>query len=139
MSRRRAALAGAGAATLWAGLERIDMRLLANGYSDVELLGKLATRTRWWPVAGLALHAANGAVFGLAFEEVRRLTKLPARPLALALALGEHVALFPLGILVDRKHPARRELALTFSARSFAQATIRHAAFGVALGAFYDE
>jgi hypothetical protein len=61
---------------------------------------------------------------------------VPARTLALHLALAEHLALFPLGIVVDRMHPARGEPGLesTFGARSFAQATIRHAIFGLALG-----
>jgi hypothetical protein len=53
------------------------------------------------------------------------------------LALGEHLALFPLGGLVGRHHPARGEpgvpASLT-SGRAFAQATLRHALFGLVLG-----
>jgi hypothetical protein len=100
------------------------------------MLGKLVTRSRLWPLAGLAVHAANGAVFGLAFDEVRRRTKLRARPLALWLALAEHSTLFPLAYLVDTRHPRRGErgLAPMFSSRGFAQETLRHALFGAALG-----
>ena len=136
MSRTRAALAGATAAVAWAAVEPIDRRLLRHDYSDVALLGKLATRSRWWPLAGLAIHTANGAVFGLAFDAVRRRVPTPPGRLALGLALAEHVTLFPLGAAVDRLHPARGEpgLAPLFTARGFVQATARHALFGALLG-----
>jgi hypothetical protein len=135
-TRLRAAGAGAAAATLWAVLEPLDMRLFRNDYSDTAMLGKLVTRSRLWPVVGVAQHALNGAVFGLAYQEVRRRTKLPGRPLALALAMLEHTTLYPLGYFVDRYHPARGERGLgrMFSPRGFAQETLRHAVFGVALG-----
>jgi hypothetical protein len=136
VSRPRSAFAGAAAALVWGALEPIDMRLLRNDYSDVAVLGKLLTRTSAWPIAGIAFHAVNGAAFGLAFEEARRRTPLPPRRLALGLALAEHVALFPLSYIVDRKHPARGERGVgqLFNRRGFAQATVRHALFGAVLG-----
>jgi hypothetical protein len=136
MSRVRSALAGATAAVVWAAAEPVDRRLLRNDYSDVALLGKFATRSRWWPAAGLAMHAANGAVFGLAFDAARRHISVPPARLALGLALAEHVALFPLGAFVDRFHPARGERGLekVFSGPAFVQATVRHALFGAVLG-----
>jgi hypothetical protein len=129
-------VAGAAAALVWGALEPIDIRLLRNDYSDVALLGKFVTRTRAWPIAGVALHALNGATFGLAFHEVRARTSLPPRRLAPALALAEHVALFPLSYFVDHKHPARGEPGVSnvLSARGFVQATVRHALFGAVLG-----
>ncbi len=136
MSRTRAAAAGATAALVWAAAERIDRKVFANDYTDVALLGKFITRSRAWPVAGVALHAANGAAFGLAFETARRHTSAPPRRLALGLALTEHLALFPLGALVDRYHPARGEPGLerVFGGRAFVQASVRHALFGIVLG-----
>ena len=86
---------------------------------------------------GLALHVANGAVFGLAYEHARRRVDVPPRRLALGLALAEHVALYPLGGLVDRYHPARGEPVLPpllTNVRAFAQATWRHLLFGLVLG-----
>jgi hypothetical protein len=134
--RLRAALAGAAAATTWGVLEPLDRRLLRHDYSDVALLGKFATRGRLWRPAGFALHAANGAVFGLAYHEARRLTGIAPQRLALGMAMLEHVALFPLSAVVDAKHPARGEAGVVdvFSARAFAQATWRHALFGAVLG-----
>jgi hypothetical protein len=136
MSRTHAAIGGAAAALSWAAAEPVDRRLLRHDYSDVAVLGKFVTRSRWWPVAGLALHAANGATFGLAFDSVRRRTGAEPRRLALVLALTEHVALFPLGYLVDRTHPARGQpgLAPLFTGRAFVQATWRHTLFGAVLG-----
>jgi hypothetical protein len=136
VSRPRAALAGAAAALVWGALEPIDKRIFRNDYSDIALLGKFATRTRAWPIAGFAIHALNGAVFGVAFDEVRTRTSVPPRRLALGLALLEHVALYPLSYVVDHKHPARGEPGVrnVLSGRGFAQATARHALFGAVLG-----
>ncbi len=136
MSRTRSIAAGAAAALAWSAAERIDRRLFANDYTDVALLGKAVTRSRAWPVAGSALHAANGAVFGLAFDVARRRSSIPPRRLALRLALAEHLVLFPLGAVVDRYHPARGEPGVerVFGGRAFAQATLRHALFGLVLG-----
>jgi hypothetical protein len=133
----RAATAGAGAALLWATLEPLDRRLFRCDYSDVALLGKAVTRGPAWPALGLAMHAANGAVFGVAFDALRRRVPVEGRRLALGLALAEHVGLWPLCHLVDRYHPARGEPGvppLLRNRRAFGQATLRHAVFGLALG-----
>jgi hypothetical protein len=135
--RSRAAASGAAAATVWALQEPLDQRAFRCDYSDVALLGKALTRGRHWRVIGLAAHAANGVVFGLAFHEVRRRVALPARRLALGMALAEHVALYPLSWFVDRYHPARRSHGvppLLTNARAFAQATWRHLLFGAVFG-----
>jgi hypothetical protein len=134
--RLRAAAAGATAATVWAALEPLDRRLLGCDYSDVALLGKAVSR-RHWLVAGLTIHALNGAAFGLAFDTARRRIPVPQRRLALAAALAEHVALYPLCFFVDRYHPAHGEPGippLLRNPRAFAQATVRHGAFGLVLG-----
>lgn len=133
----RSATAGAVAATVWGLAEPVDRRLLRYDYSDVALLGKAVTRGPRWRAAGFALHAANGAAFGLAFEWARRRTTAEPLRLAVGLALVEHVALYPLAYVVDRRHPARGEPGvppLLRSPRAFAQATWRHALFGVVLG-----
>jgi hypothetical protein len=129
------AKAGAIAALVWAAVEPLDRRVLRHDYSDVAVLGKAVTRSRVWPLAGLALHAANGAAFGLAYERARR--RGISAP---AMALAEHTALFPLGAIVDHHHPARgtKGLAPMWSKRAFAQATWRHLLFGAVLGHLAD-
>lgn len=101
------------------------------------MLGKAVTRGPGWRAAGFAIHAANGAAFGVVYDAVRG--RLPVRPrqLAVGMALAEHVALYPLSWFVDRYHPARGEPGippLLTNWRAFAQATWRHALFGWLLG-----
>ena len=131
------AAAGAVAATVWAFLEPLDKRIFRCDYSDVAVLGKAVTRGPGWPAVGLALHALNGAVFGLTFAAARRRVPVEPKRLALGMALAEHVALYPLTYFVDRYHPARGEKGvppLLTNARAFGQATVRHAVFGLLLG-----
>lgn len=136
-TRVRCVLAGSAGAAVWAVQEPLDQRALHSDYSDVAVLGKLVTDGRAWRPAGLALHLVNGAVFGLVYHQARR--RWPQRPrlLAMSMALGEHVALYPLGYFVDRFHPRRGTQGippLLSNPRAFAQATWRHAIFGVVLG-----
>ncbi len=132
MRRGRAAIAGAVAATIWGLLEPIDQRVFRCGYSDVALLGKLVTRGPYWRSCGFVWHAANGAVFGLVWEQLSRRRLISP----VAFALLEHVALFPLAAVVDRRHPARGTEGVPpiLTARAFAQAAVRHALFGWVLG-----
>ena len=118
--RVRAVAAGAVAAAVWGLQEPLDQRLFGCDYSDVLFLGR-GRRS-----LGFAVHLANGALFGLAFDAVRRRIDVDERRLALGLAIGEHVALWPFISLVDHR--------LLTSPRAFAQATYRHALFGLVLG-----
>jgi hypothetical protein len=138
--RLRAAGAGSVAALVWGALEPLDRRLFRHDYSDVAVLGKAFTRGPGWRPLGLAIHALNGAIFGLVLFEAARRTSRDPRRLAPALALLEHLTLFPTGRLVDRYHPARGEPGVEqlFSMPAFGQATVRHALFGAVLGALVD-
>jgi hypothetical protein len=118
--RIRAAAAGAAAAVLWGIQEPLDRRVFRCNYSDVDFLGR-GNRS-----AGFLVHAVNGALFGVAFDAVRQRVDVEQRKLALALALAEHVTLWPLIGLADPK--------LVTSGRAFGQATYRHALFGILLG-----
>jgi hypothetical protein len=135
--RSRSAAAGGVAAIVWALQEPLDQRLLRCDYSDVALLGKAVTRGPGWRVAGVAMHAMNGVLFGLAFHELRRRLRLDPRRLALGMSLSEHVSLYPLSYVIDRYHPARGEPGippLLTNPRAFVQATWRHTLFGLVLG-----
>jgi hypothetical protein len=121
---------------VWALSEGVDRRVFRNEYSDIAFLGKVVTRGRGWRGAGYAWHVANGALFGVAFDAVRRRTTLPPRRLAIALALAENTTLYPLTLISDRRHPARgdEDVAPLWSLRAFAQATWRHTLFGWIVG-----
>lgn len=123
------------AASLWAVQQPLDKRLLESSYDDVELLGKAVTRGENWYAVGLALHLYNGALFGAAYANLAPILPLPPVLRGPAVALTEHVALWPLGALNDRFHPARKELpALSGNRQAFWQAAWRHLLFGLVLG-----
>jgi hypothetical protein len=131
----RGAAAGALAAAGWALSEPALGRLIGIDYSDVRLLGRAVTRGPAWPVAGLALHMANGAVFGAAFS---RLGLRGIRQAVLAAEL-ENLVLWPGMLAVDRLHPDRRDGAwppLFRNRRVFAYEVTTHALFGCLLGQF---
>jgi hypothetical protein len=127
------ARAGIVATAVWAAAEPALGRLLRTPYSDVRMLGRQATRTRWWPAAGIAIHLANGAVFGTVFE---RLGGHGARQGILAAEI-ENLVLWPGMLVVDRVHPDRREGTwprLLTNRRVIAYEVTTHALFGAVLG-----
>jgi hypothetical protein len=131
----RGALAGAVAAGVWAAQSPLDQRVFGVPYLDQELLGKAVTRGRAWHPVGVAIHVANGALFGAAYTNVAPSLPLPAWARGPAAGLAEHLATWPLAPLVDEHHPARGEMVpLAGNPRAFAQATWRHLLFGFVLG-----
>jgi hypothetical protein len=134
--RSKAVVAGVVGTLVWSALEPLDRRVFRHDYSDVAVLGKAFTRGRGWLPLGVALHAVNGAVFGLVYYELAERVRRDRRRLALELALAEHLALFSTGALVDRYHPARGEPGVEklLSVPAFCQAVVRHALFGKILG-----
>ena len=117
----------------------LDKRLLNSRYDDVEILGKLVTRGDDWQRVGFALHVQNGAILGAAYARLKPSLPGPAVLRGLLVGLIEHVAAWPLTVVFDRYHPARKELPkLAADPRAFGQATIRHAVFGIVLGLLED-
>jgi hypothetical protein len=131
----RGAVSGAVAASVWALQQPLDKRLFGCAYDDVELLGRAVVSGDAWYPAGLAMHLGNGALFGLVYANLAPVLPLAPVLRGPAAALTEHVALWPLGALTDRFHPARKNLpTLAGNRRAFAQAAWRHLLFGLILG-----
>ena len=131
-SSLRAGVAGALATVVMTLEQPLDKRLFDSDYDDVEILGKLVTRGDHWRPIGFAFHVHNGAIFGVAHARLKPSLPGPAVVCGLLVGLIEHVAAWPLTVVFDRYHPARKELPkLAASRRAFAQATIRHAVFGI--------
>jgi hypothetical protein len=129
----RGAAAGAIAAAAWAAGEPVLGRLARTPYSDVRLLGRLVTRNRAWPVAGTALHLANGAAFGTAFE----LAGLRGVKAGIAAAQAENLAFWPVMAVIDRVHPDRHDgnwPPLVGNRRIALYEITAHALFGTILG-----
>jgi hypothetical protein len=128
------AVAGALAAAIWAAAEPALGRAFGTTFSDVRLLGRAVTRGRLWPVVGVAVHVANGAAFGWAFE---RVGGRGVRQGVLA-AEVENLVLWPGMALVDRFHPDCRDGTwprLLTSPHAFAYEATTHGIFGAMLGA----
>jgi len=135
----RGAIAGAAATVVMTLGQPIDKRLFRSTYDDVEILGKLVTRGDDWQPVGFVLHVQNGALLGAAYPRLKRSLPGPAILRGLLAGLIEHIATWPMTTLVDRYHPARKELPkLAANPRAFGQATIRHAVFGIVLGLVED-
>jgi len=131
--RVRGAPAGVIAAAAWAAAEPLLGRVFATPYSDVELLGGLVARGRARRPAGLALHLANGAAFGWAFERLGGSGPV----VGVAAAQAENALLWPALAVMDRIHPLRRSGAwppLVTSPRVAAYELVAHGLFGTVLG-----
>jgi hypothetical protein len=129
------ALAGGLAAAIWAAQQPLDKRVFASDYDDLAILGKAVTRGPEWPYVGLALHIQNGAIFGAVYAQLRPFLVGPPALRGLTAGLVQHFAFWPLGSLVEGHHPAGNELiSLKGNRRALAQATWRHALFGLLIG-----
>lgn len=127
------AKAGALAAAAWAAAEPLLGRVVGTPYSDVRLLGRMATKGRAWPVTGVAIHVVNGALFGAAFE---RLGLHGVRQGVIA-AEVENLVLWPGYAVVDRIHPDRRDGTwprLVTNPHLAVYEVATHALFGAVLG-----
>jgi hypothetical protein len=134
---RREILAGAGAAAVWTVAEPLIARVIRVGsYSDRRLLGRAVTRSRLWPVVGIAAHLGNGAVFGFLFARAGAHGVVRG----VLAAQAENALLWPGMAVVDRFHPDRKSgewSPLLANGRVFAYEAACHAVFGVALGLLY--
>ena len=129
----RGAVAGAVAAGVWSAVEPLAARAFGTDYTDVRLLGRMASRNHW-ALAGTAIHFVNGAAFGAMFAAAGG--RGPRAGLAWTMA--ETLATWPGMAVLDRVHPDRRSgrwPALVTDRRVFAQEVAMHALFGVLLGA----
>jgi hypothetical protein len=132
----RGALAGAAAAGVWLVQQPLDQRVFGVDYDDADLLGRFVTSGRGVLPAGVALHLANGALFGAAYAAAAPGMPVPPALRGPLAGLAEHLATWPLTVLLDRVHRASGGLPpLWGSGRAFAQATWRHVLFGAVLGA----
>ena len=131
----RGALAGATAAAVWAAQQPLDKRVFGVNYDDADLLGRLvrAKGSATRPV-GLALHLANGALFGAGYANAAPSLPGPHALRGAAAGLAEHLATWPGALVIDRIDLGRGFPKLWGDPRAFGQATWRHLLFGAILG-----
>ncbi len=128
----RGALAGVTAAAVWIAAEPVARRICGTPFTDVRALGRPVSR-RHWRAAGTAIHLANGAAAGTAFERLG----LRGWKAGVAAFEAEHLATWPLMVTIERWHPDCRSGAwppLLRNGRVFFQEAVVHAVFGAVLG-----
>jgi hypothetical protein len=131
----RGALAGATAAAVWAAQQPLDKRAFGVEYDDADLCARLArVKGRSRKPIGLAMHLANGALFGALYANVAPSLPGPAAVRGAAAGAAEHLATWPGMIVVDRLDLGRDFPKLWGDPRAFGQATWRHLLFGAILG-----
>ena len=129
----RAAVAGAVAAGCWAAAEPLLSRATGGYHRQARLIGRVLVPDGPWRTVGLAVHLANGAAFGLAFDRLGGYGV--ARGVAAAEA--ENALLWPLLCVLDRIHPDVRSgewPPLLRNRHAAAQEVLGHAVFGALLG-----
>lgn len=131
----RGAVCGVVAAAVWAVQQPLDKQVFGSRYDDIEIVGRGLTHGEHWYSVGLATHLANGAVFGGVYANLEPELPIPATLRGPAVAVAQHLAMWPLAAVADRWHPARAELpALAGNRRALAQGLWRHFLFGLVLG-----
>jgi hypothetical protein len=121
------------AALIWGLSDPVLRAIAGTEYSDVRLLGRAVTRGRAWPAVGLAMHVANGAVFGAVFSRVG----LRGVKQGIIAAELENLVLWPGFAVADRVHPDRRNGTwprLLTNRRVMVYAVAGHALFGALFG-----
>jgi hypothetical protein len=130
----QAAAAGAIAAAAWIAAEPAVRRLAGGRHRELRLISGLVAPDRGGNGLGLAVHVANGAVFGWAFS---RLGGYGIGRAVLA-AQAENAILWPGMAVADRLHPDVRSGAwpkLLTDRGTLVQEIGGHVVFGVVLGA----
>jgi len=120
----RGAAAGAAAAGVWAAQEPLDKRVFGVDYSDADMLARPLRAPR---SVGMALHVANGALFGAVYARYANRASAPGVATGAAAGLAEHLATWPLTRFLPRVN-------LWGNHAAFAQAAWRHLLFGAILG-----
>lgn len=135
----RGIVAGIASAAVWAAAEPVARCVFRTPYySDLRLLGRSVTDSRFSSAVGLALHLAIGAVFGAAFVRAGG----RGWKQGVVAAELENVGLWPGMALVDRLHPDRKTGAwppLLTNGRVFLYEVALHALFGAVLGALVSD
>lgn len=136
-------VAGSAAATAYLAGQATDRRLITNDYDDLLLWGGLLSRDpRRRRRIGLLVHYTLGVALALAYQvALPALPPLPGWLRGLLFAQAENTILYPGVIVLNAIHPdvpaGRLPSLLTW--RYFWVESVRHAAYGIVLGALMDE
>lgn len=137
----RAVGAGLAAGSAYLAATWADSKLSSHPFNDLKLVGQMVTtRSPWWQLQGLAGHYGFSVVMALLYARYGRvLLPGPGWLKGVLFLMLENVALYPLGLLIDRYHAGVKagELAPMMTWKTFWGQVVRHVAFGAVLGMVY--
>lgn len=133
----RAGLAGGAA---FAIVMKLDMKLSGQPVDDFLLLAGFGPWRTQWRTIGPIVHSVNSVALGALYALVSARLRGPGWLRGMTFALVENAALWPILVLLDRVHPAIRsgELPEYNHPWPFLAEALRHAAYGLVLGAVYE-
>jgi hypothetical protein len=134
------ALAGMAGGTVFAIVMKLDMALSGRRVDDFQLLAGFGPLRDKWPVVGAVIHAFNSITVGALYGIVSSHLPGSGWRKGLGFALAENTILWPVLTVLDRVHPAIKagELPVYNRPWPFFVENLRHAAFGIVLGALYE-
>lgn len=116
----------------------LDIRVTGEPTNDLRMLaGLVPGGERHWRWLGAAIHFGNSIALATVFVRARHRIPGPGWLQGLLFTQAENLVLWPLVMGIDRVHPAIRAGRLSRFARPlpFAQEALRHAAYGLVMGA----
>jgi hypothetical protein len=117
-----------------------DMRLLDYPLNDLRMLGEQFGRRRSWPLVGTAMHYSFSIFLTYIYAAYGH-DRLPGPDWLRGLIFIniENGTLYPFAPLLDRFNPTIHsgEMPAVFTRTGFVNQFLRHAAFGLTLGALY--
>lgn len=133
-------LAGFAGGVAFAAVMKLDMALSDERIDDFQLLATFGPLRDQWRVLGPVIHAINSAGLGVLYALTSNRLTGPGWLRGLTFALIENTVLWPAIVVLDRVHPAIRSGELPTFNRPwpFLAENLRHAAYGVVLGASYE-
>ena len=134
------ASSGVVAGAAFAGVMAVDMAASRRKVNDFRMLADFGPLRRFWPLTGPAIHFVNSAGLGAVYSVAEPALRGPGWARGLTFALAENTVLWPIVMLIDRAHPAIRagELERFHGRWPFMAETLRHAAYGLVLGYFFE-
>jgi hypothetical protein len=132
--------AGLAAGVAFAAVMKADMALSGRRVDDFQLLAGFGPTRDHWPVAGAIVHGVNSVALGSIYSLIS--DRLPGAgwQRGLTFAMVENTLLWPVLLVLDRVHPAIQSGELPTYNRPwpFLVENLRHAAYGLVLGALFE-
>lgn len=133
-------LAGLAGGAAFAAVMKLDIAISGQPVDDFKLIGGFGPTRDRWRASGPMIHAVNSVALGALYALVVDHLRGPGWLRGLTFALIENTLLWPVIIVLDSVHPAIRagELPPFHRPWPFVAENLRHAAYGLVLGALYE-